>query len=107
VGTPFNGLFRDKRPGSAPLAGVLLLEQAPRHALREARTLEAVPLLAREIAPPVGLDAVPDDRTLPAMMDLAAGLAAESPLKVLEFLPDEGFWQVIGTMGGPADDRRD
>ncbi|MBE0566841.1 MAG: hypothetical protein IH621_12825, partial [Krumholzibacteria bacterium] len=33
VGTPFNAFFTGKSEGSAPLAAVLLLEQAPRHAL--------------------------------------------------------------------------
>lgn len=100
VGTPFNGLFKGKRPGSAPLAGVFLLKQAPRHALTPVSLLEAVPALAAEIVPPVGLAELVTPETLPAMMDLAEMLASNTPLKFLEFLPDEGFWQEIASAFG-------
>lgn len=95
VGTLFNGLFKDKEPGEAPLAGVFLLKQAPHHRLSEVSTLAAVTALAAEMVPPVGLDQVPGTDTLPQMVDLAEKLATKSELKCLEFLPDEGFWQVI------------
>lgn len=104
AGTPFNGLFRAKKPGSAPLDGVFLLEQAPQHVLRPARKITAVPLLAREIAPPIGLDEAVDSETLPRMMEFADRLAGNSSLKVLEFLPDVGFWKVIGADFGLEDD---
>jgi hypothetical protein len=94
-GTVFNGLFRQKRPGVAPLAGVFILKQARQHTLTEVPLLEAVTALAAEIVPPVGLDQVATRDTLPRMMDLAERLAANSTLKFLEFLPDEGFWPVI------------
>lgn len=101
VGTPFNGLFRGKRPGEAPVAGIYLLHQADHHGVRPAPALDAVPALAAEIAPPVGLDEVPDAETLPRMFDLAAELAAAVPLKYLDFLPDDGFWQVLGADAPP------
>ncbi len=100
VGTVFNGLFKGKQPGSAPLAGVFLLKQAPRHALTEAPLLEAVTALAAEIVPPVGLDEVPTRDTLPGMVALAETLAGKTDLKYLEFLPDDGFWQVIAAEYG-------
>ncbi len=95
AGTLFNGLFKDKTPGEAPLAGIFLLKQAPHHALSEVPLLEGVTALASEIVPPVGLDEIPTRDTLPQMMDLAEKLVAKTDLKYLEFLPDEGFWNVI------------
>jgi hypothetical protein len=99
-GTLFNGLFKAKRPGQAPLAGVFLLRQAPQHALSDVPLLDGVTALAAEIVPPVGLDQVPNRETLPRMMDLAESLADNSTLKFLEFLPDEGFWPVIAAEFG-------
>ncbi len=100
VGTLFNGLFKAKRPGAAPLSGVFLLKQEPHHALTEAPLLEAIPALAAEMVPPVGLGEVPTKETLPQMMTLAETLATKSRLKFLEFLPDDGFWQVIAAEFG-------
>lgn len=100
VGTVFNGLFKDKQPGEAPLDGVFLLKQAPRHALVEAPLLEAVTALAAEVVPPVGLSEIAGSDTLPGMFDLAEKLAGKSTLKYLEFLPDDGFWQVIANEFG-------
>lgn len=95
VGTVFNGLFKDKSPGEAPLVGVFLLKQAHQHALRALSSLEAVPALAAEIVPPVGLDELVSPETLPSMMDLAQELVKIPTVKCLEFLPDEGFWRTI------------
>ena len=102
VGTLFNGLFKDKQPGEAPLAGVFLLKQAPHHALTKAPLLEAVTSLAAEMVPPVGLDEIATRETLPQMMGLAETLATKSELKFLEFLPDDGFWNVIAAEFGLA-----
>jgi len=100
AGTLFNGLFKDKHPGEAPLAGVFLLKHAARHALVRAPLLDAVTALAAEIVPPVGLAEIPTRDTLPQMMGLAEGLATKSTLKYLEFLPDDGFWPIIATEFG-------
>ena len=100
VGTPFNGTFRGKTPGSAPLRAVLLLEHGPRHEVEEAAAAEAVAVLAGEIVPPVGLDELPGAVTLPAMVDAASAIAAETTLKVLRFRPDPGFWQPIAAAFG-------
>jgi len=96
AGTPFNGTFRDKQPGSAPLAGIFLLQQAPRHALATVEPAAAAMALAAEIMPPVGLDQVPDNDTVPTMMDLAARMTDKVPVARLELLPDPGFWNIIG-----------
>ncbi|MFT5233104.1 MAG: hypothetical protein ACI9UK_000911 [Candidatus Krumholzibacteriia bacterium] len=95
TGTVFNGLFKEKKPGEAPLAGVFLLKQAPAHRLGEIPKLEAVPALAAEIVPPVGLNEVVNSQTLPQMIDFAERLVEIPTLKRLEFLPDEGLWQTI------------
>jgi hypothetical protein len=101
AGTPFNGLFRAKRPGRAPLAAVLLLEHGPVPALCDAMPAEAVAALAGEIVPPVGLDQAPGPGTLPAMVGAAHEVAAQTPLKVLRFAPDPGFWPVLLSAFGP------
>jgi hypothetical protein len=102
VGTPFNGTFREKRPGSAPLRAVLLLEHGPAHELGDATESAAVAVLAGEIVPPVGLDEIPGPDTLPRMVDAAQAIAANTTLKVLRFTPDPGFWKTLeGAFGLP------
>lgn len=100
VGTLFNGLFKNKQPGEAPLAAVFLLKQAPHHALTRAPLLESVTALAAEMVPPVGLNEIATRDTLPRMMEQAETLATKTSLKFLEFLPDEGFWPVIAAEYG-------
>jgi hypothetical protein len=110
VGTPFNGTFRDKQPGAAPLRAILLLEHGPGHELAEVAPGEAVAILAGEIVPPVGLAEVPGPGTLPAMVEAAQRLAADTTLKFLRFRPDAGFWQTLAAGFGlpegtrPTDD---
>ncbi len=101
VGTPFNGLFREKSPGAAPLRGILLLAHGPTHALAKAGPGEAAAALAAEVAPPVGLDQVADGGTTAAMLEFATRLALTVPVRRLVFRPDPGFWPVINE-GLPA-----
>lgn len=102
AGTPFNGLFRAKRPGRAPLRAVLLLAHGPRHELCEVDPAEAVAVLGGEIVPPVGLDQAPGPGTLPAMIDAAHAVAAQVTLKSLRFTPDAGFWTLLADSFGLA-----
>ncbi len=95
VGTPFNGLFREKSPGAAPLRGVLLLTHGPAHVLAKAGPGEAAAALAAEVAPPVGLDQTADGSTTAAMLEFATRLALTVPVRRLIFRPDPGFWPVI------------
>jgi len=97
VGTPFNGLFREKVPGRAPLTAVFLLKQALHHRLSAVAPAEAVTNLMAEIAPPVGLDRMPDAGTLPAMAAAAESLLEHADVQNLELLPNPGFWQEIET----------
>lgn len=103
AGTPFNGLFRAKRPGRAPLAAVLLLEHGPAPELRDPVPAEAVAALAAEIVPPVGLDQEPGPGTLPAMVEVAHAVAAQTALKVMRFAPDAGFWPLLTAAFGPLE----
>lgn len=94
-GTPFNGTFKEKKPGRAPLRAVFLLEKASAHAITTLDPAEATTLLAAEVVPPVGLDAVVTKETVPAMVDHALALVRTVPVYRLECLPDKGFWKVI------------
>jgi len=94
-GTPFNGTFREKKPGKAPLEAVFLLNQAGRHSIVPIGSAEAASILAGEIVPPVGLDEVPTPSTVPAMVDAAARIIDSVPASRLDLLPDPGFWPVI------------
>ena len=100
VGTLFNGTFKEKRPGRAPLAGVFILNQADHHGIAPMGRAEAVAALSTEIVPPVGLDQVPDENTVPAMVDTAATLLDRTEVLRLEFLPDPGFWRPISARFG-------
>lgn len=94
-GTGFNGTFREKSPGRAPLKAVLLLDKTSEHGLREVPIVEATTTLAAEIVPPVGLDEIPGPRTLPDMVDAAGRVLRNVPVRCLEFRPDPGFWPLI------------
>lgn len=94
-GTPFNGTFRDKKSGTAPLKAVFLLRQAQEHGIRSLGTAEAGSILAAEVVPAVGLDEIPSADTVPRMVDAAARIIAEVPVMRLDLLPDSGFWNVI------------
>jgi hypothetical protein len=101
VGTPFNGLFRAKSPGAAPVRGILLLTHGPTHVLAKAGPGEAAAALAAEVAPPVGLAEIADGGTTAAMLEIATRLALAVPVRRLVFRPDPGFWSVIDE-GFPA-----
>jgi hypothetical protein len=94
-GTPFNGLFRDKKPGKAPLRAVFLLNQAPEHRIVPMGAAEAANLLAGEVVPQVGLDQVPGPQTVPEMIDAAVRIVSGTHFARLDLLPDPGFWPVI------------
>jgi len=94
-GTPFNGTFKAKQPGKAPLRAVFLLQQAAQHRILSMDPAEAASLIAAEVVPPVGLDQIPGPETIPSMVDMAAGILENVPVYRLELLPDPGFWTVI------------
>ncbi len=94
-GTPFNGTFKDKKPGRAPLRAVFLLQQGPQHRISPINSAEAVTMLAAEVVPPIGLDQIPGPETVPAMVDSAVAIIEKVPVFRLELKPDPGFWKVI------------
>jgi len=95
VGTPFNAFFSGKSPGRAPLAAVLLLEQANEHALLPAEPARAAADLAAQVAPPVGLGDAAPPAVHDAMLTAAVTLLDQVPAYVLRFRPDEGFWDLV------------
>ncbi len=95
IGTPFNGHYRAKRPGSAPLAAILLLGHGPAHKLVSVGLGEAAGEVAGQVAPPVGLEDMPDGATRLAMLDLGSRLLEWVPVKRLVFTLDAGFWPLL------------
>lgn len=95
ISTGFNGHYRDKQSGSAPLTAVLLLSQGPTHALEPVSLGSAACTIAAQIAPAVGLDQLADQATRQAMLDTGIRLAESVPNRRLVFLPDAGFWPLL------------
>jgi len=94
-GTPFNGLFRGKTTGKVRLRAVLLLAQGPVHRLKTIRPSEALPLIATQIVPPIGLEAEVTPAVKQTMLNLAADLIARVAVRRLTFARDPAFWHVI------------
>lgn len=97
--TPFNGFFRRKSEGSAPLKCVFLLCQAKNHSVRSMGRVEAVSALLPQVVPAIGMDERITRDTLELMLDLAAELQRRVPIRRLEFAHDAGFWKKIEEMG--------
>jgi len=97
-GTPFNGLYKDKTPGKAPLKGIFILNQAPFHGVEKISGGKAVKSLTNEIIPPIGLDEVLSSNTYLKMMDISQNILEYVPSYRLDFLPDSGFWDVISNL---------
>jgi hypothetical protein len=95
VGTPFNAFFAGKTEGQAPLAAVLLLEQAPRHALLPAGPARAAADLAAQVAPPVGLGDPAPPAVRVEMLTAALAILERVPAHVLRFRRDAGFWDLV------------
>lgn len=93
--TPFNGFFTAKQEGSAPLRAVLLLRHGEVHRLLPAGRAEAAAAIFREIVPPVGVAEPIGAQTHRRMLEVADRLVGAVPVRRLEFLRDEGFWDTI------------
>ncbi len=94
-GTPFNGFFTGKQPGSAPLVAIFLLAHGPAHRIRGVPRAEATAQITSQIVPPVGLEDALDGKATAATLETAIQLTERVPVKILEFRPDEGFWTAI------------
>ena len=97
-GTPFNGLYREKKAGKAPLKGIFILNQAPFHGVERIGGGKAIKPLAQEIIPPIGLDEELSSTTYLKMMDKAKNISETVPIYRLDFLPDDGFWDIISKL---------
>ena len=94
-GTPFNGFFRDKVEGQAPLKAVFLLAQGEAHRLLPVGPSEAVSAVFQQVVPPVALDEPVGKAAYERMLDTAGRLLASVPAYRLEFRQDAGFWSRI------------
>jgi hypothetical protein len=95
VGTPFNGFFPEKKPGSAPLRAVFLLRHGEQSRVLERGPGEMAAALTTQIVPPIGLGEFLTEKTTAAMFERARWLVEHVPVRILEFRPDVGFWTVI------------
>jgi len=93
--TPFNGLYRRKHAGCAPLRAVLLLAHGPAHRLEPIGAAAAVAALTGQVVAPLGLEDALSPRISVRMLDLAGRLAAAAPVRRLTFTLDPGFWRAI------------
>lgn len=98
MGTPFNGLFRDKKNGRALLKGIFLLNQAAFHDVEQISGGKPIKALTKEIIPPIGLEEELSPDTYIKMMDIARTITEQVPIYRMDFLPDRGFWDVIGKL---------
>ncbi|MFO7652787.1 MAG: hypothetical protein R6X25_03090 [Candidatus Krumholzibacteriia bacterium] len=93
--TPFNGYFRTKQPGEAPLRAVFLLEHGPEHRVVLLPGAEAVAALTTQVVPPIGLEAFLTNQITVSMFHAAREIADSVPVRSLEFRRDDGFWSAI------------
>ncbi|MBN1696491.1 MAG: hypothetical protein JW881_03155 [Spirochaetales bacterium] len=96
--TPFNGYFTSKVEGKAPLSSLFILRQSHKHAVTEIRKSTAVKTIFHEIVPITGLEDEITGETHERMLDDASEIAEKTPVYILEFRKDAGFWAEIDTM---------
>jgi hypothetical protein len=94
-GTPFNGFFKRKVAGEAPLKAIFVLSQGRAHSITAMSPSQAVASLLPQIVPPVGLDERITRDTLDSMMNLAQAIREAVPVYRLQFKRDPGFWKEI------------
>jgi hypothetical protein len=94
-GTPFNGFFKGKIEGQAPLKALFLLSQRESHRLMPVTMSEAVAAVFQQIVPPVGLDESVGKAAFEHMLDAAGRLLCSVPAYRLEFRQDAEFWRLI------------
>jgi hypothetical protein len=95
IGTPFNGLYKNKKPGKAVCRAVFILNHGETHEIKEVAYQNAVKTIMREIVPPIGLDEFINQKTLLKSLDIAEEIAKAIPVFDLYFKKDPGFWDLI------------
>lgn len=93
--TPFNGYFKEKRRGAAALSGIFLLSHGPEHMIKNIKKSSAIKQVAMEIVPPTALDEEIKQDIVIEMFDIAGKIYDMVPVRILDFKPDSGFWDVI------------
>jgi hypothetical protein len=93
--TPFNGFFKEKATGKAPLEAIFLLAHGPRHRIVPVGAAEAVMVLGAQVCPPVRLQDPLTPGIKLRMLDLAEKLQRAAPVSRLEFTPDAGLWPIV------------
>lgn len=93
--TPFNGLYREKRSGSAPLRAVLLPKHGPAHRIEAISPAFALAILTGQIVAPLPLQEQLDQAVSARMLDAATRLVQAAPVRRMEFTPDAGFWPAV------------
>ncbi len=95
VSTPFNGLYRIKESGSAPLAGIFILKKAAEHGIVPVSGATPIKLIASQLIPPVGVGDFMQSEDYLKQIDIASELCRRVPVYELSFRKDPGFWKVI------------
>ena len=93
--TPFNGEFKTKVNGSAPLRAIFYLRHGDRNYLKSLTPIEFVSLAIREVVVPTSLLSVHSANDLSKMTDFCADLVSEVPCYELYFVPDDNIWRFI------------
>lgn len=91
-GVPFRGTMVEapRTNAAAPLGGLFALDKAPAHRVVEMAPVYAVAQLAACVPFVMG-QATAAAQTLA----ICAALAAKAPVRMLHFLPDAGFWNLV------------
>lgn len=93
--TPFNGYFKDKENGCAPLKAVFLLEQAKENYLKPLSKADFVRQFIKEIIFPAPLLSMDREAAASRNLDFCAQLVETVSLYQLGFTLDGGFWKCI------------
>ena len=94
--TPFNGEFKTKVNGCAPLSAIFYLRHGESNSLRPLKPAEFVRVVVREVVAPMPLHVEYSAKDLSKMTDFCAQLVSEVPCYEFHFVPDETIWKFIG-----------
>ncbi len=94
-GTLFNGTYKEKKAGKAPLRAIFTLSHQAHHKVVPTYLPDAVTTLAAELVPQLGLSDDINPQTIPIQVDTAAKILDIVPVRTLEFEPNPGFWPEI------------
>ncbi|MBN2735571.1 MAG: hypothetical protein JXR70_01230 [Spirochaetales bacterium] len=94
-GTPFNGFYRDKNKGEAPLKALFLLNKAPEHRIEPVSLGKASTTIMCEIVPPLGVGELLEPAVHHSMLDLSFKIIQKTRVFNLYFQKNSGFWEQI------------